>query len=103
MGQIEPGLDIILLELLLIYAFTLSNSFFSQIVGNKLFVHLGNISFELYIVHQVLINILSVKLKQFIHSGAIIFIVLLALSIVTAEFFYWKPVRNLITKKIYGE
>lgn len=48
----------ILLSILLISVFMLPGGIVQPIFGNWLMVHLGNISFELFIVHQVLITIL---------------------------------------------
>ena len=53
----------LILVVLLVYAFTLSGGIFNIFFGNKLIVHLGNISFELFIIHQVIIKIMYAKLE----------------------------------------
>lgn len=54
----------ILVGLLLIYSCSLSGGFFDKLLGNKIMTHLGDISLELFMVHQVLINVLRGKSKN---------------------------------------
>lgn len=92
----------ILLTVLLIFTFTLSGGIFDKLFGNKLLIHLGNISFELYIVHQVNINLMNHMLDELLdHNHLAVFLILLVISILMAEFFYWKPVKEFITKTIW--
>lgn len=92
----------ILLTVLLIFTFTLSGGIFDKLFGNKLLIHLGNISFELYIVHQVNINLINHILDELLdHNHLAVFLILLVISILMAEFFYWKPVKEFITKTIW--
>lgn len=92
----------ILLTVLLIFTFTLSGGIFDKLFGNKLLIHLGNISFELYIVHQVNINLMNHILDELLdHNHLAVFLILLVISILMAEFFYWKPVKEFITKTIW--
>lgn len=97
----EPA-PFILLALLLIQVCTLRGGIFDQLLGNSALVHLGNISFELYIVHAVVITLLSHPVIKIAgsHWAAALFLVLL-LSVGIAEFFHWKKIRNICEKKIY--
>ena len=99
----EP-IPFILLAFLLIYICTLPHGIFDYILGNRLLVHLGNISFELYIVHQVLISLFTNPISKVIGSHSwFVIVILLFLSIGAAEFFHWKPIKHFFTKTIYGE
>lgn len=103
-GKIWEPIPFILLAFVLIYSCTLRGGILDKIFGDPMIVHLGNISFELYIVHQVLITLLSRKLMNVLgHNGIITMLVLFLLSIVVAEFFYWKPVKHFLTKTVYGK
>ena len=102
-GKVWEPIPFILLAFILIYACTLQGGILDKIFGDPMIVHLGNISFELYIVHQVLITLLSRKLMNVLgHNGIITMLVLFLLSIIVAEFFYWKPVKRFLTKTVYG-
>lgn len=98
----EP-IPYILLAFLLIYVCTLPHGIFDYIFGNRILVHLGNISFELYIVHQVLITLFTHPISKVLgHHGWLTLVVLLFLSIGVAEFFHWKPIKNFFARTIYG-
>lgn len=93
----------ILLTVLLIFTFALPNGIFDKIFGNKILVHLGNISFELYIVHQVNINLMNHGLDRLLgHNHLAVFLMLLVISWIMAEFFCWRPVKKFITKTVWG-
>ena len=92
----------ILLTVLLIFSFTIHGGIFEKLFGNKILVHLGNISFELYIVHQVNINLMSRGLNKILDNNHLaVFLMLLGISWLMAEFFYWRPVKRLITSKLW--
>lgn len=93
----------ILLTIVLIFTFTLPNGIFDIIFGNRFLTHLGNISFELYILHQMNINLLSNRLLKLTGDHRLlVFIMLLVISWLMAEFFAWQPVKNFITKTIWN-
>ena len=46
-------------NILLIFAFANETNFFKKIIGNKFFVFLGDISFEIYLMHAIIIGKLS--------------------------------------------
>jgi len=88
----------ILLTLLVIYSCTFKTGILNGLLGNPIAVHLGNISFELYIVHQVVINLCAGRIVKYIgpmSTMAICFIV----SILFAEFFHWDKIRKYIIIK----
>lgn len=92
----------ILLTIVLIFTFTLPDGIFDDIFGNRFLTHLGNISFELYIVHQVNINLMNHTLLKWTGDNHfLVFIFLLAVSWLMAEFFAWQPVKKFITKTIW--
>lgn len=92
----------ILLTIVLIFTFTLPDGIFDDIFGNRFLTHLGNISFELYIVHQVNINLMNHTLLKWTGDNHFfVFIFLLAVSWLMAEFFAWQPVKKFITKTIW--
>lgn len=88
----------ILLTLVLIFVFTLPGGIFNAIFGNRVLTHLGNISFEFYIVHQVNINLMNHALLKWTGNNyLLVFIMLLVISWLMAEFFGWRPVKKFIT------
>lgn len=92
----------ILLTIVLIFTFTLPDGIFDDIFGNRILTHLGNISFELYIVHQVNINLMNHTLLKWTGDNhLLVFILLLVISWLMAEFFAWQPVKKFITKTIW--
>ena len=71
----------ILLTLVLIFVFTLPGGIFNAILGNRVLTHLGNISFEFYIVHQVNINLMNHALLKWTGNNyLLVFIMLLVIS-----------------------
>lgn len=92
----------ILLTLVLIFSFALPGGIFDDIFGNQILTHLGNISFELYIVHQVNINLMNHTLLKWTgNNRLLVFMLLLVISWIMAEFFAWRPVKKFITKTIW--
>lgn len=88
----------ILLTIVLIFTFTLPAGIFDIIFGNRFLTHFGNISFELYINISVMSNRL---LKLTGDNRLLVFIMLLVISWLMAEFFAWQPVKKFITKTIW--
>lgn len=79
----------ILLSILLISAFVLPGGIVQPIFGNRLMVHLGNISFELFIVHQVLITILNKPIMGIVqNNGVLACLALFFVSLITADIFH---------------
>lgn len=94
----------LLITLLLVYVFSLRNGVFDKIFGNPFMVHLGNISFELFMVHQVIIRLFASRIKnEFSLNGTITVLLMMFLSILVAEFFHWKPVRECITQRFWNK
>lgn len=54
----------ILLTIVLIFTFTLPDGIFDIIFGNRFLTHLGNVSFELYILHETIISGMSNRLLK---------------------------------------
>lgn len=93
----------IFFSLLLIYCFTIPNGVFDKIFGNKILVHFGNISFELFILHQFIINNMNgILWKAIGNHRSLVFIGCFLITWVLAEFFYWSPVKTFLTKTIWG-
>lgn len=63
-------------------------------------VHLGNISFELYIVHQVLITLFASPARKLARGyGSIAMVLLLGIAGGWGEIFHLKPVRKILEMK----
>ena len=81
----------VLLGLLLIYAFSLSGGIFDILFGNKIMTHLGNLIFEFFMVHQVLINIFRWKIQNMVGNKMLTLVALFLLALVIAEILYqWR-------------
>lgn len=94
----------ILLSIFLIFTFILRDGIFDIIFGNQFLTHLGNISFELYILHETNISLMSNWLLKLTGDNRLlVFIMLLVISWFMAEFFAWEPVKKFITKTIWGK
>lgn len=90
----------ILAGLLLIYAFSLSGGFFDKLFGNKIMTHLGDISLEFFMIHQVIITILRGKVQKFFHNEILTFVMLLLLSLLVAEIIYRRKwIWGFLTRK----
>lgn len=50
--------------------------------------HLGDISLEFFMIHQVIITILRGKVQKFFHNEILTFVMLLLLSLLVAEIIY---------------
>lgn len=92
----------VLLTIVLIFTFTLPYGILDIIFGNRFLTHLGNISFELYILHETIISGMSNRLLKLTGDHCLlVFIMLLVISWLMAEFFAWQPVKKFITKTIW--
>ncbi|MBR0414974.1 MAG: acyltransferase [Clostridia bacterium] len=78
---------------LLIYVFSFENGYISKAISNKFFLGFASISFEVYLIHQPLQNILGTGLNQ-LGLKNIVGIVTLVLSVVFA--YLWKKVFSII-------
>ena len=58
MGTVRGGL-LIPIWSLLIFIFAYQGGFFSKLLSNKYLVHLGEISFSFYMLHQLVIRYLD--------------------------------------------
>lgn len=82
----------------------LSTSAITRVASLNNVGYLGNSKLVVIIVHQVLITLFFRKLMNILgHNGIITMLVLFLLSVVVAEFFYWKPVKHFLTKTVYGD
>lgn len=86
----------ILLTILLIFACALKGGIMDYILGNKLMVHIGNISLELFIFHQVIIRILGPHIIKYF-SPLFTIGALFAISLLIAEALHWEKIRRAIT------
>lgn len=97
-----PGIYV-LMALTLIYSLTFKGKILKQIIGNKLFVYLGNITFELFILHMLSIRVCNyfnkVILDNFFIKKEIWLICLLA-SILMGIIVREKPWKYFYGKKI---
>ncbi|WGE65252.1 acyltransferase family protein [Actinobacillus equuli] len=91
----------ILLEVFFIHLVLLQGGIFDKLLGNFLFVHLGNISFELYILHGELLAITKQWLLPLGFSKLSIFFIVILITWCLSELFYSKPVRRFITDSIW--
>lgn len=75
--------------LLLIYVFSLQNGYLSKILSNNVLVYLGNISFEFYMIHQLVIRIVSLfmAVNHPIGTAVISFIIALGISAFVHKYF----------------
>ncbi|VEG71526.1 Acyltransferase family [[Pasteurella] aerogenes] len=89
-------------DVILIHLVFVRGGVFDYILGNRLFVHLGNISFELYILHGEIIALLKKWLLPLGVGKLTIFLLVIGITMLLSEFFYWRPVRKFITDKIWS-
>lgn len=85
----------ILLTLLLIYTCTIKNGIINYFLGNPLVVHLGNISFELFLIHKVVIDILASRIALYF-SHYLTIGILFCICILLAELLHRKKIHQLI-------
>lgn len=87
----------ILLGLMMIYIISIPKNIFSRILGNDYMTILGNISFELFILHVFIIKCMSALFHYFKIEGygIILWLMSLAFSILISYIFYKKPWKKL--------
>lgn len=89
---------------ILVYVFAIDKGLMSRIIGNKVFVFLGECSFVFYMIHQIVL----VKIKQLFSSeitsmtslfkwGGVALIITIVISI-ALYYFYEKPANKLMLK-----
>jgi peptidoglycan/LPS O-acetylase OafA/YrhL len=74
----------ILIVSLIVYVFALEKGLFSKMLSNRFFVHFGNISFELFMVHVVIIMYATEQIPQ-ISNPFIECIIILIICVIIAE------------------
>lgn len=94
----------LLVIMLLIYVCTFKNCILDKVLGNKLFVYLGGISFELFILHLVVIEMCRhlYKLLGWEPFGITIWIITLIVSILMSIAVN-KKVWKLMKRKTKGD
>lgn len=94
--------EFLLLTVLLIQAFTVEKGAFSKIFGSKIMVHLGNISFELYIIHVVVISYFARLMhNQWHFPGWITMILLFLITVGLAELCHRPKIRKFMTVTVW--
>ena len=88
----------ILLTILLIYMFSLSGGIFDRIFGNKVMTHLGDLSLELFIIHQVIITLIGQKLSKMSSGGVSLFIIF-ALTVLVAEVIHIRHLPRILPRR----
>ena len=92
----------ILFDLLLIHLLSIRGGIFDLLFGNRIFTHLGNISFELYIIHGELISLAKLKLVPLGVDKTLLFILVFVVTYLLSEFFHFKKINNFITNRIWS-
>lgn len=96
-----PG-EFLIVTILLIHSFTLSGGIFDNIFGNKVLVYLGNISFELYIIHNVVICILGSRLHDKLQlPGSITMLILFTITLGLGALCHIPRIKMFMTKTIW--
>ena len=93
-GVVRGGL-FIPIWCLLIFIFAYQGGFFSKVLSNKYLVHLGEISFSFYMIHQLVIRYLDFYQLEDISRLVISFLITLFLSKIVYQF-YEEPLRKKI-------
>ncbi|AVK85256.1 acyltransferase [Lysinibacillus sp. B2A1] len=82
---------------LIIWIFAFQKGFISQLISNKVFIHLGEISFSFYMIHQLVIRYLE-GYVTYLNSHPIIFVsVALLISLISSHIiykYYEIPLKN---------
>ena len=81
---------------LMVYVFAIEGGYISKFLSNKLFLWFASISFEVYLIHQGLQNILGTVLNQ-IHLNQLTGIITFVLSILSA--LIWQKIQKRAIKK----
>lgn len=87
----------LLFAAILVYLVNLKGGVLDYLLGNRIFVYLGNISFELYIFHQLILN----KLNSLYEDKITVIWLSALISFILAEIFAYKPIKTFITQKIW--
>lgn len=96
-----PG-EFLILTIVLIHSFTLNGGIFDKVFGNRVLVYLGNISFELYIIHNVIINILGSRIHDKLHlTGAVTMFLLFMITLGLGALCHIPKVKMFMTKNIW--
>lgn len=96
-----PG-EFLILTIVLIHSFTLSGGVFDKVFGNRVLVYLGNISFELYIIHYVIINILGSRIHDKLHlTGTMTMFLLFMITLGLGALCHISKVKMFMTKTIW--
>lgn len=88
-------------SLLLVYLFALNKGFISQVLNNRLFVYLGNLSNYIFLVHMAVIRWSIVLFKHILKIDLIgwpLFIISFILTIISCEI--WKRLDDWLIKKL---
>lgn len=96
-----PG-EFLILTIVLIHSFALSGGVFDKIFGNRVLVYLGNISFELYIIHNVIISIFGSRIYDKLHlSGSVTMFLLFMTTLGLGALCHIPKVRMVMTKTVW--
>ncbi len=75
---------------------------FDKIFGNRVLVYLGNISFELYIIHNVIISIFGSRIYDKLHlSGSVTMFLLFMTTLGLGALCHIPKVRMVMTKTVW--
>ena len=91
----------ILFDIILIHLISINGGVFDILFGNKVFTHLGNISFELYILHGELLSLGRLYLLPLEINKIMVFILVFIITYLLSEFFHLRNVHNFITNKVW--
>lgn len=107
--SLKYGVYFIPASILIIFIFAFQNGLISFVLSNKLLTYLGNLSFPIYLIHQIAINYTAVfftssifgynhDIKHLI-SQLLLFIVIVCLSDAVHRY-YEEPIKNKLNKII---
>ena len=91
----------ILFDIILIHLLSINGGVFDILFGNKVFTHLGDVSFELYILHGELLSLGKLYLLPLGINKIILFILIFIATYLLSEFFHLRKVHKFITNKIW--
>ena len=101
---LEHALAWIIPNIILLFIFSFDTGYVSKIIGNKLFVYLGSISFNMYIIHQVvnmyfyIIPTMNLDLTDGRKINNLLFI--LFFTIIISDFFNKNGIINKSVEKL---
>lgn len=87
----------------LIFCFSFQKGFLSKILSNKIFIHLGEISFGFYMFHQLVIRYFYAVNSEFLflENDILITIILFLISFIVSHYsfiLFEKPINNYMKK-----